>query len=164
MQNNPYEAPNTTIMPEKYDIALATRSQRLGSAIIDMIIGIIISIPLWVMIGFESLIRANQSFAIGTLLLSLGYGLVVTLLVHGYFLHQNGQTIGKKMMAIRIADMQGQVPPLPKIFLLRILPVTCVAFVPGIGALLSLIDILFIFRKDKRCIHDLIADTQVLKA
>ena len=38
------------------------------------------------------------------------------------------------------------------------------AAIPGIGNLYALIDVLCIFREDRRCLHDLIADTNVVEA
>lgn len=43
--------------------------------------------------------------------------------------------------------------------LLRLMLNTLLAFIPGY----ALVDILFIFRKDRRCIHDFIAGTHVVK-
>jgi hypothetical protein len=37
-----------------------------------------------------------------------------------------------------------------------------VSLVPGIGALAVTVDDLFIFRTDRRCLHDLIAGTKVV--
>ena len=36
--------------------------------------------------------------------------------------------------------------------------------VPWLGRYLRLLDVLFIFRDDKRCVHDIIADTKVVEA
>lgn len=44
------------------------------------------------------------------------------------------------------------------------LPVYAIGSIPFLAALPSLIDVLFIFRKDRRCVHDLIAGTQVMRA
>ena len=33
-----------------------------------------------------------------------------------------------------------------------------------VGQIVGIVDSIFIFRKDKRCLHDLIADTRVIKA
>jgi uncharacterized RDD family membrane protein YckC len=49
------------------------------------------------------------------------------------------------------------------LILKRYLPISVVSVIPVVGPLLTLIDILFIFRSDRRCVHDLIADTQVLE-
>jgi hypothetical protein len=35
--------------------------------------------------------------------------------------------------------------------------------IPGVGPIFRIVDILFIFREDQRCIHDLMAGTTVIK-
>ncbi len=38
---------------------------------------------------------------------TLAYGLVMTLIIHGYLLHYYGQTVGKNAMGIRIENLYG---------------------------------------------------------
>jgi len=47
---------------------------------------------------------------------------------------------------------------------LRYVPVWLASSIPFIGGFLALIDILFIFREDRRCVHDMIAGTVVVEA
>ena len=75
--------------------------------------------------------------------------------------HKSGQTLGKKALGIRIVKMNtglngGFVPNV----LLRIILNGLI----GVITFYGLVDILFIFRSDCRCIHDLIAGTQVVIA
>ena len=49
-----------------------------------------------------------------------------------------------------------------KLLGLRYVLVMLVQAIPMIGQLLGLIDALFIFRGDRRCVHDLIAGTKVV--
>jgi uncharacterized RDD family membrane protein YckC len=88
--------------------------------------------------------------------------------VAGYQLHlcaRSGQSIGKRWMGIRVVREDGNAASLFHILLLR-------NFIPGLmGALLGLlvpglfplVDALFILRADRRCLHDLIAGTKVVK-
>ena len=39
---------------------------------------------------------------------------------------------------------------------------TLIGIFPAIGGIIQLVDILFIFRDDRKCIHDLIAGTVVI--
>ncbi len=73
---------------------------------------------------------------------------------------KDGQTLGKKALRIRIVKMDtgengGFVPNV----LLRLI----VNGLLGIIPLYGLVDILFIFRGDRPCIHDMIAGTQVVE-
>jgi uncharacterized RDD family membrane protein YckC len=77
-----------------------------------------------------------------------------------YLLATRGQTLGKQWMKIRIVtNPQGENPGFVKAFLLRGL-VNCLIgnFVPLYG----IVDVCFIFREDRRCLHDLIAETIVV--
>ena len=80
-----------------------------------------------------------------------------------YLLHTKGQTIGKMLVGVRIVDVNsGQILPITKVIGLRVLPTWMGHFLTcGIG---GLIDSLFIFRDDQRCVHDLIAQTKVVQA
>jgi uncharacterized RDD family membrane protein YckC len=86
-------------------------------------------------------------------------------LVNAWFLNRNGQTIGKMLLGIRIATLDGGVPELWRILALRYAPISIVATIPtlGLGLLLPTVDVLFIFRGDRRCLHDMIAGTKVLR-
>ena len=80
------------------------------------------------------------------------------------FLHRNGQTLAKKMLGIRVVRRDGSRCGLARIFFIRYLPVTVMGAVPFVGGLVSLVDALLIFRDDRRCLHDEIADTIVVIA
>jgi uncharacterized RDD family membrane protein YckC len=93
------------------------------------------------------------------------FGVAAYLLFHGYLLHKGGQTIGKRLVGTRIVSVEdNRILPLWKVFTLRYLSISVVAQIPGIGPALSLVDSLFVFRGDKRCVHDLIAGTKVIDA
>jgi uncharacterized RDD family membrane protein YckC len=79
---------------------------------------------------------------------------------------QEGQTIGKRLMQVRIVNFDTGQPPgfilgvLVRIWVNRLLgALPCM-----IGAIYSLVDICFIFREDHRCVHDLLAGTCVIQA
>jgi len=92
-------------------------------------------------------------------------GIVIFLVLHGYFLATRGQTIGKIAAGVRIVDFHtGQLLSFGKLIGLRVIPVWVAAVVPFAGGCLALIDILFIFGNDRRCVHDLIAGTKVVEA
>ena len=89
------------------------------------------------------------------------------LILNGYTLWQRGQTLGKMLFGIAIVDWQvGQMgsAPLWKLICIRALffPILFTVVVPWL-ALLPLIDQLFIFGKQRRCFHDLVASTTVIK-
>jgi uncharacterized RDD family membrane protein YckC len=161
MENNPYQAPVAAIN-EVLDDALASRGQRFLAAFVDGIIQLMIVVPLMFGTGYFAKAAAGQ-VGFGT---TLGYaigGFVLFLLVQGYPLSQSAQTWGKKIVGIRIAMMDGEQAPFGTIVLKRYLPVNVVGSLPFLGPILSLVNVLMIFRADRRCGHDLVAGTQVLR-
>ncbi len=84
------------------------------------------------------------------------------IVINGKLLICNGQTIGKKALGIKIVDTNGNLPEkqhLIKRYGVYFLP----GQIPVIGQIISLINVLFIFGPEKRCLHDLLGDTIVIK-
>ncbi|HEY8102418.1 MAG TPA: RDD family protein [Burkholderiaceae bacterium] len=162
---NPYLPPEASlaIQHDASVIELASRGQRLGAVLLDAIISLVFSGPLMYFTGVFDYSRAGLKppFALTLGLTAMGF--VFFLLVHGYFLKRDGQTVGKKIVGIRITDLDNGIPQFSKIILLRYLPISCVSLIPAVGQILAMIDPLFIFRSDHRCVHDLIAKTKVVK-
>jgi uncharacterized RDD family membrane protein YckC len=81
--------------------------------------------------------------------------------VQAYYLTTQGQTIAKKWLKIRIVDANThEVGGFVKNVLLRSVVNGVFGFIP----FYSLVDALFIFREDRRCVHDLMAGTIVVRA
>lgn len=163
-EQNPYEAPSAELTAtDEGGPVLAGRGIRLGAAIIDGLISIAVTVPLMMVTGYwQQAMSGTQSFGASVVLGVMGFA--VFLLIHGYFLATTGQTIGKKILGTQIVSIEdGSILPLPKLILWRYLPVGLVANVPFIGGIASIANVLFIFRDDRRCIHDLIAGTHVIE-
>jgi uncharacterized RDD family membrane protein YckC len=90
--------------------------------------------------------------------------LIVVIVINFVLLYRNGQTIGKRMMNIKVVRFDGSRCALSRFIFARWLPVALMGAIPLIGYAVSLVDPLMIFRGDHRCLHDLIADTIVVKA
>lgn len=89
-------------------------------------------------------------------LVSLGMGIFQLVLVS-----QNGQSLGKRMMKIRLLRTDGSPVSLGRVVFVRnLVP----AFINSFCGLFSLVDALFIFNDDRRCLHDAISDTKVVEA
>jgi uncharacterized RDD family membrane protein YckC len=75
-----------------------------------------------------------------------------------------GQTLGKMLMGVRIVDYHNNSNPgFVKAVLLRACVPRLIAAIPCVGTLFALIDPLFIFGEERRCIHDRIAGTKVVE-
>jgi uncharacterized RDD family membrane protein YckC len=88
-------------------------------------------------------------------------GLVV---LQATLLTVRGQTVGKILTGLRVVRARDGSPAgFLHGFLLRGFLPRCLRHVPLFGALFWLVDNCFIFRDDRRCLHDLIAGTKVVK-
>lgn len=146
----------------------ASRWLRLGAYLLDSIIGFVFVSPgfmILVMAGFFSTPDNPNPALLLAGFGAAGLGLLFLLGVQIYFLTTRGQTLGKMMLGIKIVNFDDeQNPGFVKAFLLRLFVNGLIGAVPFLGLAYTLADILFIFRDDRRCIHDLLAGTKVVKA
>jgi uncharacterized RDD family membrane protein YckC len=167
---NPYAPPRAAVS----DIAdpsagaeLAGRGTRLGATILDSIIFMCaVYAPLFIFGGRPVVSETNPGEVDWSPLFG-GAGAVVAvigLLVWGYFTYKfvaaNGQSIAKKLLGIKVVRSDGSPASVGRIFWLR----NIVNGVLGIIPLYGLVDVLLIFGEQRKCIHDKIADTIVIKA
>jgi uncharacterized RDD family membrane protein YckC len=95
--------------------------------------------------------------------LSLPY-LGALLVVQMALLSLRGQSIGNILVRTRIVRAPGGEPVgFLRAFLLRGCLARVLRHFPFIGGLFWIVDVCFIFREDRRCLHDLIAGTKVVK-
>jgi uncharacterized RDD family membrane protein YckC len=152
-----------------HEVEAATRLSRLGATLVDVVVGVA---PFGaVAIFIPSAIRSGGIGSLLTFIILAGIISLAVLVVQIVLLAQNGQTIGKKAFGICMITSDGDKPSIWRVFLLRWLPFAVVAGVvqmvfktQGSGSLIHLVDVLFIFQPTRRCMHDLFADTHVIKA
>lgn len=147
------------------DLELASRGQRLAAVVIDGLIAGVVSIVLMTVllpvIGMDSLwFETSLTATLLTTVVNIG----IFLLINGKLLATSGQTIGKKVMGVKIVSMSGGILPLKDVIIRRYAPPVLIGILPIFGAIFCLADVLCIFRDDRRCIHDMIAGTKVVKA
>ncbi len=144
------------------DLQLATRTSRLGAALLDLLIALVL---LWLASVFTpwnpwgtpgASVWAPQWSVLG--------GLLVFIAVHGWLLHRRGQTVGKALLGIRIIRTDGAPASLARLLGLRYGIGWVLTVIPALGQIWGLVDALLIFRASRRCLHDAIADTIVVKA
>jgi uncharacterized RDD family membrane protein YckC len=86
----------------------------------------------------------------------LGLGYLVSFAIWVYQVVQllrTGQTLGKKWLGVKVVRMDGGLPTFGSHFLRGL-----------ILNVLGIIDVVFIFRADRRCLHDLAGETKVVVA
>lgn len=170
-------------------LEMASLGQRFAAKMIDFAL---IIVPLWVvltMVFDQAFVeetqklqndpaamvnamqkRAEKLQASGGMKLPLA-SLVfdTTLIVNVVLLTLRGQTIGKLCLGIQVVRFpDGRRAGFTKALLLRsvlftILVFTSFVYFGAVGLALLMADSLMIFRKDRRCLHDLVADTLVTK-
>ena len=89
---------------------------------------------------------------------------LILLALQGYLLATQGQTIGKKLLGIRIVRSDGSKVDAARVIGLRYALIWALAVIPVVGWVFGLVDALMIFRDSRKCLHDNIADTIVVKA
>jgi uncharacterized RDD family membrane protein YckC len=167
--DNPYAPPNAVdviILDDKLAcVDLANRSTRFVACFIDHTILVMIGVfaMFLAIAGHLPMPTKGEDrlawFSNGFLVLHF----FSFLLINGYSLKTNGQTIGKKLTRIRLADRRGNVPSVAKAILLRYVPFVFMFPWSLPGIILCFLDILFVFRGNRRCLHDLLAGTRVVK-
>ena len=142
---------------------LAGRWKRLGGALIEGVIYMVIMVPIMLATGIFQKAFSGERMTIGQQTAVFVVGQVVFLALNGYLLFNRGQTIGKVAVKTKIVDLSGNIPNFGKLLVLRYLILGLVAQIPIISGLV-LVDVLFIFGKERRCLHDYIAGTRVVEA
>lgn len=145
------------------DLLLAGRMRRLLATGVDAILVPSLTLLLVMIAG---VVEDAEDYADLWWVLRV-FCLAVTsyLMLNGYSLWRDGQTLGKKLLGIAIVTADGGTPaPLWKLICVRALffPLLFLIVVAWIAPLV-IIDQLFIFGKRRRCLHDFAAGTVVVR-
>jgi len=160
--NDMYAPPKADLAVDTQSSYLASRWRRLFASLLDTLTIVVVTLPaMYFTGGFDQIIAGVEpSIAYN---LSIGaLGLLVFIIINAKFLIKEGQTLGKKVLGIKIVDIEGNLPTMKAHLLKRYATYFLPGQVPIAGQLFSFVNILFIFGKQKRCIHDHIAGTRVI--
>lgn len=136
---------------------LAGRGKRLAAVLIDSVLLFPVGL---VALGAEPTLESA-----GIILAAIAaLWIIAVVVVQLYMLNKSGQTIGKRLLKVRIVRKDGSRASLGRLFGLRYLVPALLGVIPLIGSVFGLADALAIFGKDRRCLHDLMADTVVIEA
>ena len=161
--------------------ALASRWLRLGAALLDELLSYFFALPGMIMLGPRALMLiyrlatqgrsalqdsdvdmlAGMTGALSVLLL----GMLLYASVQTWMLTVRGQTVGKRLLGIRIVRVQDDANPgfVPAVLMRSIIPIL-IRIIPVFGVGFWLVDVGCIFRDDRRCLHDLFAGTKVVQS
>lgn len=170
MDVNPYAAPEAVVedvgalSASDLESRKASRGQRLGAAMLDGVMLGAGAMLTAIAVGFSA--AASSTSGTANIVFAIVGGLVMLglMVTNCILLHKNGQTLGKRIVGIKVVRGDGSRIGLGRIILLRIIPISLLGGIPVIGGFISLADSLMIFGPERRCLHDLFADTIVISA
>jgi len=163
---NRYAPPQAAVSDvglEEPGLVLATRLRRLGAVLLDSILLGLLDVGILSLLGRNLFARPADGGLMAYTAGNVGVGVAVFLVVNGYLLVDRGQTVAKAMLGLRIVRPDGAKVSAGRILGLRYGVTYCINLVPFLGALYNLLDCLLIFRESRRCLHDNIADTIVIR-
>tara|TARA_Y100000994_G_C15401202_1_gene321792 strand:- start:79 stop:585 length:507 start_codon:yes stop_codon:yes gene_type:complete len=159
-------------------VALATRTRRFLATIIDMCLVPILTLFLVMIFG---LVEHAEDYAAGN---NMFFNILATailgyMILNGFLLWSRGQTVGKLLLGIAIVSSDGfdHMEPasfwrliliraifFPLLFLL-VMPFLPAILFPDIGWLfvIPIMDQLTILGNNRRCIHDYVSRTRVIR-
>jgi uncharacterized RDD family membrane protein YckC len=160
--------------------SLAERGTRLLAASIDELILLAISLPIVIgaipaMVALVSGTGTADLESVDTMsvlrLMVGGPGTTITILaliawciITAWLVATNGQSIGKRLVGIKVVRTDGSRASFARIFLLRNVLNGLPNLLPYVGWLYQLIDPLLIYQESRQCLHDKLADTIVVRA
>lgn len=156
----------------------ASRGSRFLAVLVDvspaLVVGILAAVMVPALFAGKFDPAGSGMVAFGMLMLVFGPLSIGWLVWTIVLLYKYGQTVGKKMLGIRVVRMDGSRLSFPRFFFIRWLGMAVLGGILGgicgalhiryVGNTIGLVDALFIFGATHRCLHDYLADTQVVTA
>jgi len=147
------------------DLPLADLGKRFLGSLADGFVGFFFLLPGFGLIlaggGEEGIDQESPLALMGVL--ACVVGVLALFGVQLYLLATRSQSIGKYLMNTKIYDYETDEPAgFVKCFLLRVIVNGLIGAVPCIGPIYNIVDILFIFGEEHRCLHDQLAGTYVV--
>lgn len=163
--NNAYAPPLGAVRGVEHEaLELAERIQRLGAFVLDAVAGfVMIYLPALALLFATGALDETAEID-GTTLATAGLmcfiGFMAWVWITALLVARNGQTIGKRLLEIKVVRSDGTAASLGRIFWKRNFLNWLLCLIPLYG----LVDLLFIFGERRQCIHDSLADTIVVRA
>jgi uncharacterized RDD family membrane protein YckC len=170
------------VPPRSAPGSLAERGARLLAATLDELILLAISLPMIIgampamvalvggAVGGEADVESLDTMSVLRAMVG-GPGTTITVLaliawciITAWLVATNGQSIGKRLVGIKVVRTDGSRASFARIFLLRNVVNGLPNLLPYVGWLYQLIDPLLIYQESRQCLHDRIADTIVVRA
>lgn len=165
---DPYAPPSAQVAAPVYSVGAQAPLADRGSRFVAQLLNGLTIMPGAIALGVSGVFVDSQTgamTAVGIVCIVLGLIYCIAILVINLrLLGRQGQSLGKKWAKIRVVRLDGSPASLGRLVGLRYIVNSLIGAIPMVGGVYGLVDILFIFREDRSCIHDLIADTKVVVA
>ncbi len=164
--SNPYAAPISDAAPtwqmDLDDHILASPWARLGAVMLDGVVMMLVMFPaMFLLVDFDTY---DPNGGVWGLYAKIGLPMLLVSIVQWYLIATSGQSIGKKIVGLKIIKTDGSNVNFVSGVILRSWIPAVIGWVPFVGSIFGIVDALFIFSSDHRTIHDLIAGTKVISA
>jgi uncharacterized RDD family membrane protein YckC len=168
-ERNPYAAPDSssvveTSLPEFDHSPLGGRWTRLFAVWLDGLLYIAVIFPGIIICGSDEVIAVFDGSIEIEPLLWVGVPLLGALAYQWRLLTLTGQTLGKKWLGLRVVRVDGSRASFVQVVLLRVWLLQVLTYIPLVGNFIAFLDAIMIFGAERRCLHDRIAGTIVVRA
>jgi len=144
------------VTPAAVTLRAASRGMRARAAILDgLLVGAAV-LP-------AALARLSRDHA-SSFVWSSACALVALSIYQWVLVSTTGQSLGKRWVGIRVVFVDGSPVTFQSGVLLRSWVFAIVSAVPGLGYFVGVLDVLWIFGAERRCLHDYLAGTMVIEA
>jgi len=165
---NPYAPPQALVadVAKSVGIVHADPGTRLGAVLLDgLIMAAMTALPMLAVLLAGTPFMGRQPGGGSNLFVALIpvlglVGAIAWCWLTVKYVKENGQTIAKRIVGIKVIRTDGSAASLGRIFWLR----NVVNALLGVIPLYNFVEVLFIFGEGRQCLHDKIADTIVVRA
>ena len=145
------------------ELSLAGRGRRFTATLIDVVLVPVAAILLMLATG---VLEHAEDWSAGAMpvMRMLALAVISYLILNLWLLWKRGQTAGKAIMGVEIVTAKtGEKAPLWRLVIRALFFPTLYLIVSPYTAILPLADQAFIFGRQRRCLHDLICGTSVVR-
>ena len=160
---NPYAPPaaptDSEPAPDGAPTELASLGRRWLGAAVDNIVAIVLMRATGMVFDLGT---ARSFFDFDTTSLFGWAPFLAVWALQSYFIATRGQSIGKMLLRMRIVDMDGNRSPFVRAAVVRTWVFLALFQIPVVGQFIHIADVLCIFGRERRCLHDMLAGTKVV--
>ena len=184
---NVYQSTQIDLNDDDMEVELATPWQRIGAYLINILIGGVLYLPMVFGVAIPAYqnsvaqaqglpVAADGGMSTGSAVMMgiSGLLLLAYLIYQAVIMSRDGQSLGKKIMKIKVVDLDGYNPGFKGVVLMREIVFNIItsvlSLIPFLGVLVSFgvsiarLVMIFLDSNDRRTLQDMLAKTMVVKA